>query len=165
MKTFTILAAVALASATATSVAAEVRDPAPQAQAGPQRGAVVRGADGAELGRLEGRRTHDGVMEIVVRGPDGQLRAIPATSVTVDGDGLRAGWSAAQFREAPALMPASALGAPATGAGGDQGPPAASDTARAPLASDASGQTTPPEDATRPATVENQQAPGARPQS
>ena len=151
MKTFTILAATALVAATATPVASKVAAPALQAQAALERGAVVRSADGAELGRLEGRRTNDGVPEIVVRGADGQLRGIPAAAVTIDGAELRAGWSVAQFQGAPPLLPA-AVGAPATGAGGNQGPDSSTDATRAP------GQQ-PLQDATRPTPVENQQAP------
>ncbi len=153
MKTFTILAATALVAATATPVASKVAPATPQAQAALERGAVVRSADGAELGRLEGRRTHDGVAEIVVRGADGQLRGIPAAAVTVDGAELRAGWSAAQFQGATPILPPSALGAPATGAGGNQGPDASTDATRSPNAQP------PGQDATRPAPVENQQAP------
>ena len=161
MKTFTILAAAALASATATPVAAEFRESAQQVQPALQRGAVVRAADGSELGRLEGRRTNDGVAEIVVRGPDGQMRGIPAAVVTIDGDELRAGWSASQFRNAPPLAPAMAVGAPATGAGGNQGPDASSDTTRPAI--DGPGQDV-IDDPSRPTPVENQQAPDARPQ-
>src|SRR5690606_37369609 len=97
MKTFTILAATALVAAKATPVASSI-PVNPQAQDGPQRGAVVRGTDGAELGRLEGRRSNDGVAEIVVRGPDGQMRGIPVAMASIHGDELRVSWSAGQFR-------------------------------------------------------------------
>ena len=160
MKTFTILAATALAALACPAMAGapETGGRAAQAQAGPQRGAMVRGADGAELGRLEGRRTNaDGVAEIVVRDADGQLRAIPAAAVMIHGDYLHANWSERQFREAPALSPATAAGAPATGAGGNQGPDSSSDATR-PATAD------PGQDATRPTPVESQQAPDARPQ-
>lgn len=163
MKTFTILSAAALAAAVAAPAvsAAAPSEPAVQAQAGPQRGAVVRAADGTELGRLEGRRTNgDGVVEIVVRGADGQMRAIPAASVTLQGEELRASWSEGQFRAAQPLMPVNPAAAPATGAGGNQGPGPESDTTRAPSNP---GQVE-EQDVTRPTPVESQQAPGARPE-
>ena len=160
MKTFTILAATALAALASPAVAGvpDTDVQAAQAQTGPERGAMVRGADGAGLGRLEGRRTNaDGVAEIVVRDADGQLRAIPAAAVMVHGEELHANWSQGQFRSAPALSPPTATGAPATGAGGNQGPDSSTDATR-PATAD------PGQDATRPTPVESQQAPDARPQ-
>ena len=114
MKTFTILGATALAALASPAVAGvpDTDVQAAQAQTGPERGAMVRGADGAGLGRLEGRRTNaDGVAEIVVRDADGQLRAIPAAAVMVHGEELHANWSQGQFRSAPALSPPTATGA------------------------------------------------------
>ena len=165
MKTFTILAAAALAAATAPAVSAAPATAVSahvQEQSGPQRGAVVRSAGGAELGRLEGRRTTaDGAAEIVVRGEDGQMRAIPASAVMIHGDELHATWSEGQFRAAEILIPVASVAAPATGAGGNQGPGPESDTTRP--RNDGPGQDQ-PEDATRPTPVEQQQAPDADPQ-
>ena len=164
MKTFTILAAAGLAAAAAapavSAVPATVIPSYAQDQAGPQRGAVVRGAGGAELGRLEGRRTNDGVAEIIVRGPDGQMRAIPASAVMVHGEDLHATWSESQFQAAEVLVPVAAVGAPATGAGGNQGPGPESDATRLPTADPDRDEL---QDATRPTPVEQQQAPDARP--
>lgn len=157
MKTFTILAATALVAATATPVVSEISGPTPQAQAALQRGAVVRAADGVELGRLEGRRSNDGTPEIVVRGPDGQMRGIPAALVTIDGDSLRAGWSESQFRAAPTLVPA-AVGSAATGAGGNQNPNVRTDPTLTPM----TGRET-VDEAARPA-VEQQLQVDPRPQ-
>lgn len=156
MKTFTILAISALATATATSVASAVPEvPQAQAQAALQPGAMVRAADGSELGRLEGRRANDGVAEIVVRGPDGQLRGIPAAAVRIDGEELRAAWSTDQFRAAPALV-AAAVGAPATGAGGNLGADEASrNTSGDPTARPSEEELG--QDATRPAPAQQNQ--------
>lgn len=160
MKTFTILAAVGMAAASLAPAASAAPAPPAHAQEGPQQGAVVLSADGAELGRLEGRRSNDGVAEIIVRGEDGRLRAIPASAASAHGDMLHTTWSRGQFAAAEVLLPVAAVAAPATGAGGNQGPGSETDATRAPA--DGPGQEG-QQDATRPTPVEQQQAPGAEP--
>lgn len=124
MKTLTIITAAVLTVSVAP-VATAAREAAPVSQAGPQIGAVVRGSGGVELGQLAGRRTGaDGEAEIVVRGRDGRLRAVPASLVMVHGDYLHLEWSAARFDAATEVR--DLAGAEVPGSGANQGPTAAS---------------------------------------
>lgn len=161
MKTLPILAATALA-AMAAPVVAKVPATAIQAQQVVERGTVVLAADGSELGRLEGSRTNvDGVAQVVVRDADGQRRAIPTTAVILQGDNLLATWSAAQFRSAPVLIPAT--GVPAVGATGADGPHGDASQLRTGTHLDTRAGDTLVEDPTRRTEVDQQQAPGEFP--
>jgi hypothetical protein len=160
MKTLTIIAATAI-SAMAAPAIAKAPPAAIHTQQVVQPGTMVMAADGSELGRLEGSRTNTaGEAEVVIRGADGQRRAIPTTAVTLNGDELRATWTAAQFRSAPVLVPMAA--ATAVGSGANQG-------AR-PDPQDIQGRVNQPgpeepvlEDPTRRPEIEQQQAPGENP--
>ena len=147
MKSLTIIAAAALAASAAAPMAA--------AQDGPQVGARVMASDGSTLGRLEGRRGQGDQMQLVIRGNDGQMRAIPASAVTTHGDMLHASLSPAQFRAAEAISVPSAPGNAGSG-GGNQGPGPAQNTATPDGQPSPSGAT---QDETRPATPEQTQAP------
>ena len=83
-------------------------------------GMTVRGADGAELGKLEGVRDVPGGQEITVRGADGQLRGIPTRGLGQEGDALTVAWSNSQFLAAPAIADAP----PATPPAGEPATPA-----------------------------------------
>ena len=148
MKSLAIISAVVLAASAAAPLAL--------AQDGPGVGARVIASDGTTLGRLEGRRGQGDRMELMVRGEDGAMRAIPAAAVTPHGDMLHASWTAAQFRAAQAIMTPGAPGNAGSG-GGNQGPMPNQNTA-----DPAGGQPSASgvqEDATRPATPEQTQAP------
>jgi hypothetical protein len=74
-----------------------------------QPGSDVKGSDGMVLGQLEGARTTGTGQELTVRGPDGQLRAVPVTAgVRQEGAGVAVGWTSAQFSAAPAITEAAA---------------------------------------------------------
>jgi len=82
-----------------------------------QPGAAVRGSDGTELGKLVGVQTGASGQELTVRGPDGELRAVPVTGgVRQDGADIAVGWSAAQYQAAPAIAEAAQPAAPAEAA-------------------------------------------------
>lgn len=69
-----------------------------------QPGADVKGSDGAVLGQLEGARNSPEGQELVVRGADGELRAVPvANGVRQEGTGVAVGWTSAQFASAPSI--------------------------------------------------------------
>jgi hypothetical protein len=91
--------------------------PAAEAPAQPQSltltpGAVVRGSDGQELGKLEGARQTPAGQELTVRGADGQLRGVPTSGLSQEGDVVVAAWSSQQFLAAPAITDAPAAPAP-----------------------------------------------------
>lgn len=101
-------------------------------------GAKVRGGDGTELGAIENVRANaDGGQELLVRGVDGVLRAVPVAGIRQDGDGVVVDFTSAQYAsaaaiEAPAAPPApdappppSAPAAPAAPAAPDAATPAA----------------------------------------
>jgi hypothetical protein len=78
-----------------------------------QPGASVKGSDGAVLGQLEGARNGPAGQELTVRGPDGQLRAVPVSGgVRQDGADIAVGWSSGQFQAAPAISDPAAAPAP-----------------------------------------------------
>ena len=56
-------------------------------------GMAVRGSDGQELGKLEGARQTASGQELTVRGADGQLRGVPVSGLTQDGEVVVAAWS------------------------------------------------------------------------
>jgi len=69
-----------------------------------QPGSDVQGSDGMVLGQLEGARNTEAGQELTVRGPDGQLRAVPVSAgVRQEGDGVAVGWTSAQFASAPSI--------------------------------------------------------------
>ncbi len=87
-----------------------------------QPGSVVRSADGAELGRLEGVRSGPGGQELTVRGSDGQLRGVPTTGIRQEGDAIVVDFGSGQFQSAPAITDT------APPAGESTMPPASPDT-------------------------------------
>lgn len=117
-----LLSGVAGALLVAAPALAQDIPPAPQPGDAPseqpqsltlQPGAVVRGADGTELGRLEGVRANAaGEQELTVRGADGQLRGVPLGGLSQNGAELSVAWTSAEFEAAPPLA-AEAPDAPA----------------------------------------------------
>ncbi len=74
-----------------------------------QPGSDVMGSDGTVLGQLEGARNAPTGQELTVRGPDGQLRAVPVTAgVRQEGTGVAVGWTSAQFASAPSITDSAA---------------------------------------------------------
>lgn len=90
------------ASETGQQPAGEAQSAQPQ-QLTLQPGAVVRGSDGAELGRLEGVRNGAAGQELTIRGSDGQLRAVSTTGIRQDGDAVVVGSSSGEFQSSPAI--------------------------------------------------------------
>ncbi|GAA0646679.1 superoxide dismutase [Brevundimonas lenta] len=104
-----------------------------------QPGATVRGADGSELGKLEGVRQTEAGQELTVRGADGALRGVPVAGISQQGADVAVAWNNSQYLAAPAIpgaAPAAAEPAnpaePATPA--DPAEPATSPSAAEPPA-------------------------------
>lgn len=146
-----------VAGAMLFAVPAMAQDTPPQSPSSitVQPGAVVTGAGGVELGRLEGVQTNaSGQQELQVRGADGQIRAVPLEGLQQSGEGLSVSSTQAEFQAAPTVeaddadetptAPATTEATPAP----DAEPVAPTEPAAAP---DPSMQAMPSEDATPPA--------------
>lgn len=140
--------------------------PAAEAQAQPQSltlmpGMTVRGSDGSELGKLEGARQTPAGQELTVRGADGQLRGVPTSGLTQDGDVVVAAWSNQQFTAAPAITDTPAAPAPDA-----EAPPATTTTPAAepttPATTDPSASPQ-PTDPAAPPPAEQPTTPGEEP--
>ena len=76
--------------------------PAEGSQLALQPGAEVAGTDGVVFGRLDGAgQGADGSVALHVRTEDGQVKAVPAAGVSMNGATIVTGWSKAQFDAAP----------------------------------------------------------------
>ena len=118
MTRFAALAAVALLAAALPAHATIRQDP--PAEAPPpinlEPGAPVKGKDGAVLGHLQDVQVNAaGAQELLVRGADRKLRAVPLNGIRQDGPGVAVDWTMADFmaatvieeaRPAPAAAPA-----------------------------------------------------------
>ena len=61
-------------------------------------GAPVKGKDGAVLGHLQDVQVNaSGAQELLVRGADRRLRAVPLTGIRQDGVGVAVDWTMADF--------------------------------------------------------------------
>jgi len=141
--------------------------PTTETPAAPQRlelqpGATVRGVDG-ELGKLEGARRNDaGQQELTVRGPDGQLRAVPLAGLKQEGADVVVGWTTAEYQAAPVIADEAA--APATPAvPADPSVPTApvepSEAATPPAPSEAAEPVEPTDPAAEPTETETESEP------
>ena len=79
--------------------------PAEAAPAQPQSltltpGAVVKSADGSELGKLVGAQNGASGQELTVRGADGVVRAVPVAGIRQDGDAIVINASLSDFQAA-----------------------------------------------------------------
>ena len=89
-----------------------------------QPGQTVRGADGGELGKLEGIRDTEAGQELTVRGSDGQLRGVPVTGISQQGEEVSVAWNSSQYLAAPAIAGAAPAPAdPAPAPASEQPPP------------------------------------------
>ncbi len=62
------------------------------------RGAVVKSADGAELGKLVGAQDGASGQELTVRGADGAVRPVPVAGIRQDGDAIIVNASLSDFQ-------------------------------------------------------------------
>ncbi len=84
-------------------------NPEPQGDLTLTPGATVVGSGGSTLGTLEGAaQGADGGYNILVRGADGQVRAVPAEGLSMDGANVVAGWTEVEFNAAPVDAAATA---------------------------------------------------------
>lgn len=128
-----------------------------QAAAMAQGAPTVRSSTGTTFGTFAGMRMVDGSRHILVRDEAGDVRAVPAEGVSRDGGDIVIPWTEAQFRAAATVSP------PGVGGGTDAGPNSQGTTVQrgpAGQASQAEQAQNQNEDATRPAVVEQQEAPG-----
>jgi hypothetical protein len=63
-------------------------------------GAVVKSADGSELGRLVGAQNGASGQELTVRGADGSVRPVPVAGIRQDGDAIVVNASLSDFQAA-----------------------------------------------------------------
>ena len=118
MTRFAAFAALTLLASAFPAHAAVVQDAA--AEAPPpinlEPGAPVKGSDGVVLGHLQDVQVNAaGAQELLVRGADRRLRAVPLTGIRQDGAGVTVDWKLSDFQaatpieetqSAPALAPA-----------------------------------------------------------
>lgn len=95
-----VLALLAALALTTPVAAAALQDTA--AEAPPpinlEPGAPVKGKDGAVLGHLQDVQVNaSGAQELLVRGADRRLRAVPLTGIRQDGAGVAVDWTMADF--------------------------------------------------------------------
>lgn len=115
MTRFAAFAALTLLAFAVPAHAALVQDAA--AEAPPpinlEPGAPVKGSDGAVLGHLQDVQVNAaGAQELLVRGADRRLRAVPLTGIRQDGAGVAVDWKLSDFQAATPInetpAPASA---------------------------------------------------------
>lgn len=97
---FAALAALAM---TTPAQAAVLQDAAAETPApiNLEPGAPVKGKDGAVLGHLQDVQVNaSGAQELLVRGADRRLRAVPLTGIRQDGAGVAVDWTLADFMAA-----------------------------------------------------------------
>ncbi|HUH24127.1 MAG TPA: superoxide dismutase [Brevundimonas sp.] len=63
-------------------------------------GAVVKSADGSELGKLVGAQNGASGQELTVRGADGAIRPVPVAGIRQDGDAIVVNASLSDFQAA-----------------------------------------------------------------
>lgn len=104
-------AALALLAAAAPAHAAVRQDASAEAPPPPinlEPGAPVKGKDGAVLGHLQDVQVNAaGAQELLVRGADRKLRAVPLTGIRQDGAGVAVDWTMADFNAAPVIEEAA----------------------------------------------------------
>lgn len=77
-------------------------------------GAVVKSADGSELGKLVGAQNGASGQELTVRGADGSVRPVPVAGIRQDGDAIVVNASLSDFQAAaPIGGPSNGDAAPA----------------------------------------------------
>lgn len=101
-----VLTAMALLAAAVPAHAIVRQDPS--AEAPPpinlEPGAPVKGKDGAVLGHLQDVQVNAaGAQELLVRGADRKLRAVPLNGIRQDGAGVAVDWTMADFMAAAVI--------------------------------------------------------------
>ena len=66
-------------------------------------GAVVKSADGSELGKLVGAQNGASGQELTVRGADGVVRAVSVAGIRQDGDAIVVNAGLSDFQAAPPI--------------------------------------------------------------
>lgn len=117
MTRFAALAALSLLACAVPAHAAIIQDPA--AETPPpinlEPGAPVKGSDGAVLGHLQDVQVNAaGAQELLVRGADRRLRAVPLTGIRQDGAGVAVDWKLSDFQAATPINETPATPAPAS---------------------------------------------------
>lgn len=117
---FIAAAVVALAATPALAHSAVAQDASAEAPPPPinlEPGAPVKGKDGTILGHLQDVRVNaSGAQELLVRGADRRLRAVPLNGIRQDGAGVAVDWSQADYQAATPIeeaRPAAPAPAPA----------------------------------------------------
>lgn len=111
---FAALAVLALAlPAHAAAVAPQDAAEAPPPPISLEPGAPVKGKDGAVLGHLQDVQVNAaGAQELLVRGADRRLRAVPLNGIRQDGAGVAVDWTLADFMRAAPIEEARPAPAP-----------------------------------------------------
>ena len=117
MTRFSALAALSLLTCAVPAHAAVIQDAA--AEAPPpinlEPGAPVKGSDGAVLGHLQDVQVNAaGAQELLVRGADRRLRAVPLNGIRQDGPGVAVDWKMSDFQAATPINETPAAPAPAS---------------------------------------------------
>lgn len=108
------LAAVALAAPAAAAVRLQDPAEAPPPPINLEPGAPVKGKDGAVLGHLQDVQVNAaGAQELLVRGADRRLRAVPLNGIRQDGAGVAVDWTLADFQAATPIEETRPAPAPA----------------------------------------------------
>jgi len=98
---FAALAVLALAVPSHAAVAQTATAEAPPPPISLEPGAPVKGKDGAVLGHLQDVQVNAaGAQELLVRGADRRLRAVPLNGIRQDGAGVAVDWTMADFMAA-----------------------------------------------------------------
>lgn len=101
---FAALAVLALAVPAHAAVAQDAAAEAPP-PINLEPGAPVKGKDGAVLGHLQDVQVNAaGAQELLVRGADRRLRAVPLNGIRQDGAGVAVDWTMADFMAATPIV-------------------------------------------------------------
>lgn len=111
---FAALAVLALAVPAHAAVAQDAAAEAPPPPISLEPGAPVKGKDGAVLGHLQDVQVNAaGAQELLVRGADRRLRAVPLNGIRQDGAGVAVDWTMANFMAATPIEETRPVPAPA----------------------------------------------------
>lgn len=111
---FAALAVLALAFPAGAAVVQDAAAEAPPPPINLEPGAPVKGSDGAVLGHLQDVQVNAaGAQELLVRGADRLLRAVPLTGIRQDGPGVAVDWKMSDFMAATPIAETRPQPAPA----------------------------------------------------
>lgn len=108
------LAALALAAPAHSTARQDASAEAPPPPINLEPGAPVKGKDGALLGHLQDVQVNAaGAQELLVRGADRRLRAVPLTGIRQDGAGVAVDWTMSDLMAAAPIEETRPVPAPA----------------------------------------------------